>query len=140
MPDSPFDWNNYLRFAQVLVSTGNSETADRTATSRSYYAAYWKARQLLEEQGIIFPYKKSHEFCWESFSAIFIDGEQVGKLGFAFRDRRVHADYQDIPLLEKKSADSDVQDAAYIIGALSNLTETEKQTAVRRANQIFPNY
>lgn len=141
MSTPPFDWNRYLTYAQTLLSAGTSETTCRIATSRAYYAAYWKARQLLEKNGAVFPQKRSHEFCWRSFSAVYNkDGEQIGRLGSALKVRRVHADYEDTPPLSQKGAISDVQDAADLIDALSNLTEADKQTAVRRANQISPEF
>jgi len=141
MPAPPFDWNNFLTFAEKLVSTIKQEAAFRIATSRAYYAAYWKARRLLEGEGLVFPSKKSHEFCWSSFSAVYTEeGMQIGKLGFALRDRRVHADYFDVPPLGERSANSDVLDAADLIEALDHLTEPEKQTAVQRARQILPNF
>jgi len=137
----PFDWNRYMVYAQAIVPMRTEEAAYRIATSRAYYAAYWKARQLLEKNGAVFPQKRSHEFCWKSFSAVYSeDGEQIGRLGFDLRARRVHADYEDIPPLSQKGAISDVQDAADLVDALSNLTDLEKQTAVQRASQILPEF
>lgn len=42
-----FDWDEYLRLARHLVQDGaapSEEALQRCATSRAYYAAFWKAR------------------------------------------------------------------------------------------------
>ena len=141
MPSSPFDWDKFLAYAQALVSSGTAEATCRIATSRAYYAAYWKGRQLLERNGVSFPGSRSHEFCWECFSGVYSrDGDQIEKLGFALRARRVHADYEDAPPLEQKSADSDVRDAADLIDALKALTAEQVRTVVKRADQILPGF
>ena len=141
MPSPPFDWNNYLAYARLLVAAGTSETTCRIATSRAYYAAYWKARQILETNGVTFPAKRSHDFCWRSFGRLAAaGGGTIREMGFALRDRRVHADYLDSPPLGKKSADSDVQDADDLVEALNNLSEADKQAAVQRANRMFLDY
>lgn len=137
----PFDWNKYLAYARLLISTGSEETTCRIATSRAYYAAYWKARQLLEQNGATFPQKRSHEFCWRSFSAVYNDSQdQIGKLGDALKTRRVHADYKDTPPLNIRSATSDVEDAADLVDSLTNLSEQDQQKAAQRANQIFSEF
>lgn len=137
----PFDWNKYLDYAQLLISNSSSETICRIATSRAYYAAYWKARQLLEQNGATFPQKRSHEFCWRSFSAVYNDSQdQIGKLGDALKTRRVHADYKDSPPLTIRSATSDVADAADLVISLTNLSQQDQRKAAQRANQILPEF
>lgn len=138
---SRFDWYDYLTFSQKLVSTIKQEAAFRIATSRAYYAAYWKARQILVNNGVDFPSKKSHDFCWKSFTPVRnANGDSIRHLGFALRDRRVHADYQDNPQIEEKGATSDVQDAADLIEDLNNLTDTQKHSIVQHARSILPDY
>ena len=50
-----FNWADYLRFAESLVSTpsspGPEEAALRAAISRAYYAAFCSARNLAESRG-----------------------------------------------------------------------------------------
>ena len=43
----PFDWNEYYDLAKQLAKE-SGEAQRRSAISRAYYAAYWKARELLE--------------------------------------------------------------------------------------------
>lgn len=141
MPTPPFDWNSFLVYAQTIVPLNVGEAAYRIATSRAYYATYWKARQLLEAEGITFPRMKTHDFCWNSFSAVYTKGsDQICKLGTELKVRRVHADYEDAPAFSQKAADSDVQDAAELIAALGSLTDQQKSVAVARANQILSSY
>jgi hypothetical protein len=52
-----FDWNQYLTIAAELAKRGD-ECSSRVAVSRAYYAAYWKARKYVEDDG----YRKSHRF------------------------------------------------------------------------------
>ena len=46
-----FDWRHYLDFARTLVvSLEGSEASHRAAASRAYYAAFHKAREVLESE------------------------------------------------------------------------------------------
>lgn len=141
MPSQPFDWQEFLTLAQNLVAIIKTEASYRVATSRSYYAAYWRARHLLEEGGANFPQKRSHEFCWKSFGNIQnSDGEKIREMGFALRDRRVEADYFDTPAMTERNAQNDVANAADLIHDLNNMTDAEKQNAIQYANYLYPSY
>lgn len=48
-----FDWNDFYTLAEEL-NRREDEAAKRTAISRLYYAIYWEARNLLEDEGFIF--------------------------------------------------------------------------------------
>lgn len=55
-----FDWNDFKTLAEQLRQS-ESEASKRTAISRIYYAVYWNARNLLENEGyLIRQYEGSH--------------------------------------------------------------------------------
>ncbi len=53
-----FDWNDFRKLAEELRQK-ETEAAKRTAISRLYYALYWRARNLLEDEGFI--YRRSEQ-------------------------------------------------------------------------------
>jgi uncharacterized protein (UPF0332 family) len=102
-----FDWNDFRQLAEELRER-EDEASRRTAISRVYYAVYWKARILLEDEGFIFRQNdSSHRQIWEeyknkgrTFRAISISGSELHR-------NRVQADYfsevRDMEVLLKES-------------------------------------
>lgn len=88
-----FDWDEYRKLAEELRER-DDEVAQRTAISRVYYAVYWRARTLLQDEGFIFrEFEPSHRQVWQeyknkgrTFHAISIAGTDLHK-------KRVQADY-----------------------------------------------
>lgn len=96
-----FDWSEYLQLARELAgktTTFSSQKAKlRSAISRSYYAAFVKARNFLREQdGLTIPRENAHQYVINQFrnssEAVRRDlGEKLQIL----RNFRNKADYND---------------------------------------------
>lgn len=88
-----FDWGDFRKLAEELREH-ETEAAKRTAISRLYYSIYWKARNILEDEGFIFRQNdSSHRQIWQeyknrgrTFQAISISGAKLHLF-------RVEADY-----------------------------------------------
>jgi uncharacterized protein (UPF0332 family) len=91
-----FDWDEYLTAAKEQAN-GSGEATYRSAISRAYYAAYWKARKRLERDGHRFASERNkHEAVWNLF---YVEpsstGSTSGDEGNSLRVQRTIADYQD---------------------------------------------
>jgi len=136
-----FDWQLYMQFAETISAAIKSETGYRNAVSRSYYAAYWRARRLLESRSARIPRMSSHEFVYKSYMGVLnSDAESLGELLKTLRDGRSWADYDDIPEVTKNHAETAVQDAKDVISALNALSNTEIAKAVQVANTIYADF
>ncbi len=88
-----FDWNDFRALAEELRQR-EDESAKRTAISRLYYAIYWRARNLLEDEGFIYRRsEQSHQQIWQEFRHRGRTHRAIGNFGIDLRDSRVEADY-----------------------------------------------
>jgi uncharacterized protein (UPF0332 family) len=77
-----FDWDDFRKLAEELRKR-EDEAAKRTAISRLYYAIYWRARILLEDEGCVYRRgEQSHQQIWQEFRNLDIAAERIGKSGF----------------------------------------------------------
>jgi uncharacterized protein (UPF0332 family) len=91
----PFDWKQYLSFADEL-SKRSEEAALRSAVSRAYYAAFCTARNHLRGKGEQIPdSEQTHKVVWESFQRRGKTYAAVYQNGVRLRSRRRQADYED---------------------------------------------
>jgi len=135
-----YDWHNYLVFAEAAHNIGN-ETGFRNAVSRSYYAAYWRARRILETGNVSIPRMKSHEFVYKSYiSTVNEDNEILGELLKTLRDGRTWADYEDAPEITQKHAEAAIKDAKDLIAYFNALTHADKSKACQAATAIYADY
>jgi uncharacterized protein (UPF0332 family) len=133
-----YDWTEYLRLAKSLLSAIQNETGYRNAVSRCYcyYAAYWRARRILEDGGVMVPPIKSHKFVWESYDDTK-DAEtddSIGELGRTLHTERLYADYDGFKEITKKRAEmavSDAEDLIRYVAALSNSAKAARQVLYR---------
>ena len=88
-----FDWNDFRVLAEELRER-EDEAAKRTAIGRLYYAIYWRARNLLEDEGFVYRRsEQSHQQIWQEFKFRGRTHRVIGVLGLDLRDNRVEADY-----------------------------------------------
>ncbi len=102
-----FDWNGFYTLAEEL-NRREDEAAKRTAISRLYYAIYWKARNLLEDEGFIFRQNdSSHRQIWQEYKNRGRTFQAISMFGAKLHLYRVEADYypeiDDINELTNKS-------------------------------------
>ncbi len=134
MRPSGFDWNEYLVFARKLLDVISGEASSRISISRAYYAAYWKARQLLESSGVIVPGRNAHSFVWQSFNKCWnSDGESLGKLGSNLKSFRTQADYEAFPHMTKNDAELAVVNAEDLVQCLDAISDTDQALAAKAA-------
>lgn len=138
MADQEFDWNDYLSFAQSLVAHISGEASARTSSSRAYYAAYWKARLVLEANSIVLPRSNIHNFVWDAFAQSWNeDGASIGKLGNTLKSFRVKADYYAFPPMTKADAEIAVVNAEDLVQDLDTLSDTAKAAAIQKATEML---
>jgi uncharacterized protein (UPF0332 family) len=127
-----FDGRAFLILAQELASApaaGGTEDLEsarlRSAISRAYYAAFWRARALLLAEGERIPRLDAHQAVIEAFRsspyrARMALGENLGRL----RSDRNAADYavaDDMPRLRLTAARA-IDRAGLVLAALDRLT------------------
>ena len=116
-----FDWGEYLSFAQALNPLDGEATV-RAAVSRAYYAAYGRACLRLRRRRVALPPRDKHTFVWGEYENISnSDGDDIGEVGFALKDRRVHADYYETPPMKKSDMEIALRDAATLIRDIDDL-------------------
>ncbi len=113
-----FDWNGFRELAEELRQR-EDEAAKRTAIGRLYYAVYWRARTLLENEGFVYRRgEQSHQQVWQEFKHRGRTRRAVGSLGIDLRDNRVEADYfaniEDIAGLTESSFESAEKISVYL--------------------------
>jgi hypothetical protein len=104
-----FDWQSFQRLANELISMQRipeiQEAYFRSAISRSYYAAFCRARDTLQAKGVTLPPGKVHEFVREQYEsspdrALNAIGANLHRLF----SKRIHADYKDSPAIDLRVA------------------------------------
>ncbi|HMS43256.1 MAG TPA: hypothetical protein PKE69_23710 [Pyrinomonadaceae bacterium] len=97
-----FDWNDFRKLAEELWQI-ETEAAKRTAISRLYYALYWRARNLLEDEGFVYRQsEQSHQQIWQEFKRRGMTHRAIAFSGLELRDKRVEADYfEEVENIEK---------------------------------------
>lgn len=97
-----FNWEGFLVYAQANAQSP-SETIQRTAASRAYYAVYNICREWLRAQGHTFDASQpSHKQVWDAFKnataadpASAPDWRLLAQHGTSLRKLRNNADYDD---------------------------------------------
>lgn len=91
----PFDWEDYLVFAEDLQKNRADDAALRSAVSRAYYTAYNLAVRFLENRHLaVKSFGNKHEAVWNEFQrGPGKDWKAVYKIGDSLKKRRVDADY-----------------------------------------------
>jgi uncharacterized protein (UPF0332 family) len=123
------DETGFLDVADDL-STGAREADWRSATSRAYYAAFHKARRLLQRSGFVVPRgDQAHAYLWLRLSnSRHPDVVDAGATLNDLRRARNRADYDvDFPVDQAESIDH-VHIAAKVIQLLDDLA---KETTIR---------
>jgi uncharacterized protein (UPF0332 family) len=88
-----FGWQDLQKLAEKLKED-EDEASKRAAVSRIYYAAFWRARDFLMEEGFIFhDFDGSHRQVWREFERRGKTSRAVGTLGTRLHKIRVQADY-----------------------------------------------
>lgn len=123
----PFNWLGFFAFARVNAESP-SETIQRTAASRAYYAVFNICRSWLEERGYAIQPKQAHKQVWDAFkdaaaadAATAPDWRLVGQHGTTLRTLRNQADYDDrLENLERRLQGA-VLTAQLVLNALPKL-------------------
>lgn len=102
-----FGWQDLQALAEKL-GQNEDEASKRAAVSRIYYAAFWRARDFLMEEGFIFhDFDGSHRQVWREFERRGKTSRAVGTSGTRLHKNRVQADYfietEDLEELVSKS-------------------------------------
>ena len=138
MPENAFDWDEYLTLARNLVDLVSGEASVRASASRAYYAAYWKARLILEAHPVPIPRANIHKFVWQAFlNSWNEDGASIGKLGEALKSFRVKADYYAFPSMAKSDAEIAVANAESLIDDLDRISERDRAATISRAADLL---
>lgn len=88
-----FGWQNLQQLAEKLRREPD-EAAKRAAVSRIYYAAFWRARDFLTEDGFVFhDFDGSHRQVWREYEKRGKTFRAVGISGTRLHKNRVQADY-----------------------------------------------
>lgn len=88
-----FGWQNLQELAEKL-GQNEDEASKRAAVSRIYYAAFWRARDFLMEDGFIFDeFDASHRQIWREFERRGKTFRAVGTSAMRLHKNRVQADY-----------------------------------------------
>ena len=143
MADVEFDWNEYLNFARSLVDLVSGEASVRTSSSRAYYAAYWKARLILEANLVVLPRSNIHRFVWDAFMNSWnTGGASLGKLGDRLKSFRVKADYFTSPPMTQADAEIAVRNEVFRNEDLNTISEEAQAAARLRAIELtgLPQY
>ncbi len=123
MADNPFDWQQFLVYAQSVDLQSASEAALRTVVSRAYYAAYWKARRRVERQHFVVPRQNAHQEVWDRYASVKnADGTPLKELGESLKSKRANADYEAKPPIKPRDAELAIADAADLIADIQALT------------------
>ena len=123
MSSTQFDFQLYIVHAKAISQEPRDEAALRSAVSRAYYAAYWKARRHLEKQYFeAVPKEDAHAFVWEKFQTIKDkNGTPLCAIGKALRARRNWADYEATPNLGSRDAEAQILEAEELIAEVASL-------------------
>jgi uncharacterized protein (UPF0332 family) len=123
-----FDWDDFRKLAEELRER-ETEATKRTAISRLYYAIYWRARILLEDEGYIYRQsEQSHQQVWQEFKRRGMTHRAIAFSGLELRDKRVEADYfEEIENIEKltKSAFDIAEKMSVYLEQIEKKTENQ---------------
>jgi uncharacterized protein (UPF0332 family) len=123
-----FDWDDFRKLAEELCER-ETEATKRTAISRLYYAIYWRARILLEDEGYIYRQsEQSHQQVWQEFKRRGMTHQAIAFSGLELRDKRVEADYfEEIENIEKltKSAFDIAEKMSVYLEQIEKKTENQ---------------
>lgn len=121
----PFDWENYLYFAEDLSYDKSEDEADleaalRSAISRAYYAAFNLAQKLLDDKGMSVSSELNgkHERLWDTFTkGPNRTWRDIGASGERLRRKRVGVDY----FLDRKTTQVWRNEAKSTVTAAQNI-------------------
>lgn len=117
-----FDWQQYLIYAEQIDLNTASEAERRSAVSRAYYAAYWKARRRIEKQGASIARQDAHNQVWDAYEFVIrADNTSLRTLGNDLKNKRTWADYNS-RYMSMKDAEAAILDASELIQDLTKLT------------------
>ena len=131
-----FDWSQYLTLAQDIYSqppaAACAEATFRCATSRAYYAAYWKGRKYVEDEKGIERHEdeRTHKFVIDAFFDLADSEdsglcnrkyEDIGNLLRRLKDFRVCADYKEDLTHEEYMAVASIENAEKVLKHISDL-------------------
>jgi uncharacterized protein (UPF0332 family) len=120
---TPFDWEEFLEFAEEQVKRRGNPAAERSAISRAYYAVFHRAKSYYLAKGETLTYNAADHASvkdWFEHSG----NRDVSKIGLwigRLRQSRRDADYEDrFPNLSSE-AESAIIAARRAIDAISRL-------------------
>lgn len=90
-----FDWGTFLDLAEKLAGESD-ESCQRSAVSRSYYAAFCSARNFLHDEKTYIPRNSGvdHKKVWDHFQrSSNKDRKRIGQYGSSLKKMRTKADY-----------------------------------------------
>lgn len=96
MSVAEFDREEFLELAEDLVQRRGHAGAERSAISRSYYAAFHKASEYFSRQGERLTFTgEDHTLVWDWFVRSTVDqrSQWIGNVGFRLKQARRNADY-----------------------------------------------
>jgi uncharacterized protein (UPF0332 family) len=117
-----FDWVDYLRVAKDLAEK-NDEASLRAAISRAYYAAFWTARILVEEDiGEIREARGVHEVVWNRFNYDKCShGSSILDVGNLLKAQRIVADYRADKFIGRQAVQLAIRRAEALIADIKAL-------------------
>ena len=124
---TPFEWKDYLTFAEDLQQSRVDEAALRSAVSRAYYAAFNQAVSFLENNQIfVTSTGNKHEAVWKEFErGPNQNWKTVYRIGDNLKRRRIEADYLMRPQKWSDEAKFAVAEAKNIQHWLQQITPTK---------------
>jgi uncharacterized protein (UPF0332 family) len=118
-----FDAEDFLAVARELAA-GSTKGHHRSAVSRAYYAAFWRARARLAADNGSSPDEtgeNSHNRLWDYFVGDRdANGDSLGEQGRRLKNARNKADYRSRPTT-RVEAERAVELAARLIAAIDAL-------------------
>ena len=120
-----FGWQNLQKLAEKLKQE-TDEASKRAAISRIYYAAFWRARDFLMEDGFVFhDFDGSHRQVWREFERRGKTFRAIGVSGMRLHKIRVQADN----FIETEDIDRLKSEAFNLAGNIfTYLEQIEKKT------------
>jgi uncharacterized protein (UPF0332 family) len=128
----------FLSLAQMLVAD-RSEAAWRSAVSRAYYAAFHRARELLEDLSFAVPRgERAHGYLWLRLSNCGDPQLQTAGTGLnSLRQDRNRADYDLQRPMTQANATRSVKAAEFIIQQLAKAATGPDRTLITDAIKVY---
>jgi uncharacterized protein (UPF0332 family) len=137
MNGNAYNWDEFLTFAGHLTDCITGETSARTAIGRAYYAAYWKARMFLADNGVVIPRRNMHKFVWMCFYDSYdANGRSIRGLGVHLQGLRNIADYDANARVSTAEAVAAVTLAKQLLHAFAYISPLAKQAALNTASYL----